>query len=276
MDENVNPLYEDSKSLRKAARWSVRHVYPQGSRALHDILPISTKVRSFWDHDDLDPNAFLEAAGNGKIGFVWHLLDKGADFNCRDGNGSTALHLAVMSNHLAVMDILPNYGADANARDSSGRTPLHVAVRSDAVDSIKVLLKSRANVNCPDDSGTTTLHYACRSRLRHAGEVLQLLLDAGASVNARDHSGKTSLLLAVTMEYEQTEMILTLLFEHGAADLGSCKGENACTMSKLCANQRIYDMLLQHDKGNRAQKLETRQHCDCSGQTPRNGVGTHP
>lgn len=87
--------------------------------------------------------------------------------------------------------------------------------------------------------------------------MVQLLLEAGASVNCRDCSERTSLIHAVQNEFEETETIIKLLFEHGATDLGSCEGENALSLSRLCMNQKIYTMLLQHDKENRTLQLET-------------------
>lgn len=238
----------------------------------------------------MQSDGLLKASRDGNTGSVRLLLRLGADVHRRDENGRTALHLALLSKHSRIANILLRCGADINARDDIGRTPihnavdgqildevefpclsypdvnardddgtvpLHIATMSGAKHMVRTLLSRRANVNCLDDSESTALHFASGPRLQGAGQVVQLLLEAGASVNCRDCSGRASLIHAVQNEFEETETIIKLLFEHGATDLGSCEGENALSLSRLCMNQKIYTMLLQHDKENRTLQLET-------------------
>lgn len=122
----------------------------------------------------------------------------------------------------------------------------------------RMLLEWKANVSCADDLGSTALHFASKSRLERAGEIVKWLLEAGAHPSARDCDGRTPLLFAVQNESGETEFVLKLLLEHGATDLRTREGELAFTSSICCKNQRIHNLILQHDEEIQAQKPETR------------------
>jgi len=53
------------------------------------------------------------------------LLSKGADVNSRDNDGRTPLHLAYLSGHVQVAELLLSKGADVNSKDNDGRTPIY-------------------------------------------------------------------------------------------------------------------------------------------------------
>jgi ankyrin repeat protein len=123
------------------------------------------------------------------------LLKAGADVNAAEGNGSTALHLAVrnmapagaqsLAQHLrqtaasmvSVVQRLLAAGADVHATSGDGGyTPLHLAVH------YQVIMASSGG--CPDvwplpSSGTVP--------------VVQQLLAAGADINAADNLGSAAL-----------------------------------------------------------------------------------
>ncbi len=68
--------------------------------------------------------ALLQAAQFGRTETVAVLLKHGADVAARDGEGRTALHVAVERHHTEAAKLLIDHGADLNARDEQGRTPL--------------------------------------------------------------------------------------------------------------------------------------------------------
>ncbi|KIV87710.1 hypothetical protein PV11_03239 [Exophiala sideris] len=74
---------------------------------------------------------------NGHEHIVQHLLNRGADANCRSQVGETYLHQCLRIDNIfnveatiQMVTALRDYGADFLARDLYGQTPLHVAVAS--------------------------------------------------------------------------------------------------------------------------------------------------
>lgn len=49
------------------------------------------------------------------------LLNNGADPNFKDLNGNSALHLAVLSNHIEMVTLLLKSGASVKNEDNNGR-----------------------------------------------------------------------------------------------------------------------------------------------------------
>jgi ankyrin repeat protein len=72
---------------------------------------------------------------------IVEMLAAKADINCRNTNGATPLHLAVMWGHQDVTELLIKYGADLSAKNGKGRTALDVAVRNDHEGLAEVLSK---------------------------------------------------------------------------------------------------------------------------------------
>jgi len=192
------------------------------------------KVRSAVDadkslanlkRDDGIPLIYF-AAANGYSNIVAYLLDMGADID-RPPAFESALHAAVMYEHLDVVKVLlnrkanvalkgilqetplhnttqyqnPNIaelliaaGADVSATDYYGRTPLH-RCKSQAV--AKVLIASGANVNAKDYNGYTPLHWAGTSREIVDKATIEYLLNHGADTNSKDNTGLTPRQLAM-------------------------------------------------------------------------------
>ena len=145
------------------------------------------------------------------------LLDKGADVNAANKNGSTALMWAAWKGHADVVKLLKAYGAeeglpaaamlgdktkaqrlleagsDVDVKSQDGLTPLMGAVKMGHADVVKLLLDKGANVNATNQMDGTPLMVA--SEMGHA-DVVKLLLDRGASVNAQDKHGWSALMMA--------------------------------------------------------------------------------
>jgi ankyrin repeat protein len=60
---------------------------------------------------------------------VWMVLNHGADVNTRDKRHRTALHHAIKTHSLVVIEALIRHGADVNVSDFQGITPLTLAVK---------------------------------------------------------------------------------------------------------------------------------------------------
>ncbi|XP_069672146.1 ankyrin-3-like [Periplaneta americana] len=112
------------------------------------------------------------------------------------GYCSAPLHLAAQICSEAVVRMLLLAGADPNQLDENGCTPLHSAARWGNATSVQLLLDAGANVQLTNNEGMTPLHYT--STLENA----QLLVNAGADVRARDIHGCTVLFAAADLEGE--------------------------------------------------------------------------
>ncbi|XP_065659553.1 85/88 kDa calcium-independent phospholipase A2 isoform X2 [Hydra vulgaris] len=81
------------------------------------------------------------------------------DFNVRNFNNETPLHIMVLRKRLSPCIALIYNGADVNAQDQNGVTPLHHAVLQDDLDILRCLLFLGADVSIKDNSGKTAMDY---------------------------------------------------------------------------------------------------------------------
>jgi ankyrin repeat protein len=203
------------------------------------------------------------------------LLDRSADVNATEGDGTTALHWAAELDDLATVELLLDAGAnaaaanrfavtpvelaanngngeivarllaagaDANARSREGQTPLMSAALNGRVAAIEALLARGAAVDAREDyRGQTALMLA-------AGEgnvdAVRALIAAGANVTARSKSGFTPLLFAVRNAELET---VRLLLDYGAnVDDLAPDGTSALNVAIVNAFYEVASVLLEH------------------------------
>jgi ankyrin repeat protein len=104
-------------------------------------------------------NLFFHAAANSKATDVIKLLEhKEVDVNCRNMNGTSALHVACVHQFSNIAKILLHHGANPNLQElefAGRRCPLHTAVEHDNYELCKLLLDFGANPNLKDVHGLT-------------------------------------------------------------------------------------------------------------------------
>lgn len=176
----------------------------------------------------VDQAAVAEAVKNGDRAAVKALLQKRADVNAPEPDGSTALHwaaykddletvelllaagaratatnrfgvvplaLASTNGNAAIIQALIKAGADPKLASAEGETPLMLAARSGRAAAVKVLLANGADVNGKEQwRGQTSLMWAAAEG--HTA-VVEALLAAGADINVRSNGGMTAYLFAV-------------------------------------------------------------------------------
>lgn len=125
------------------------------------------------------------------------LLYKGADIDFvkkeRDGDGLSALHLAVEKASTDMISFILNRGGNINIRSSiEKRTPLMLAAKFDYLDITLLLLKHGAmlTINSTCRKGWSALHYAASSG---SSDLVMTLLLCGADITLRNRSGNSSL-----------------------------------------------------------------------------------
>jgi len=140
------------------------------------------------------------------------LVQKKADVNIPQNDGTTALMWAARYDDLDTADFLIHAGAKVSAANRDGATPLQLASLNGSAQMIEKLIKAGADPNAPlTASGDTALMMAARTGKTSAVNVL---LESGANVNARESwGGTTALMWAVAERHPDAVRILV---DHGA------------------------------------------------------------
>jgi ankyrin repeat protein len=140
------------------------------------------------------------------------LLQKKADVNAPQNDGTTALMWAVRLDDLETADLLIRGGAKVAAANRDGATALELAAMNGSASMLQKLIKAGADPNAPlAKTGDTALMMAARTGNPAA---LSALLESGANVNARESwGGTTPLMWAVSERHADA---VKVLIDHGA------------------------------------------------------------
>ena len=183
------------------------------------------------------------ASRYGFMPLVEHFLSKGTDVNGEDGQGATALNLAVAQGKVDVARLLLRKGADIEAsnwmatwrseiddtgserdvRPFSGR-PLSIAVVNNNHELIRLLVEYGADMEVKDwVFDCTALHLAVtlgadgKDGYEEEEKTIRMLLDFGANVNARSEGSKVApqsralTVLQTALVMDKTSFAKTLL-----------------------------------------------------------------
>ena len=134
-----------------------------------------------------------KAAREDNIEAMSFLLEVGADINAVDGQGNTALRLAIYCSHPKAALKLIKGGAKLEVKYNKDQTPLHMAAGMGSEELVGALME-QGNVNTTDKHGWTPLHIALQ--YRHA-EIVEILLEAGAQAGFQTPVGRTPLHVAL-------------------------------------------------------------------------------
>jgi ankyrin repeat protein len=163
------------------------------------------------DKSDDGRTALISAAAGGDLKVVNLLLERGADVNVKDNQGSTALFEAIEARYDEVALVLLNQPKlDPRARGFNGGTALISSAWRDQKDAVRRLLELGADANAQDNHGDAPLHGAAQSG---SVEVIDILVDKGADPNLKNHQGGTPLMWAVVFGHEDAAR---RLLERGA------------------------------------------------------------
>src|SRR5215475_1272910 len=140
------------------------------------------------------------------------LLQKKADVNAPQNDGTTALMWAVRYDDLDTADALIRAGAKVSTANRDGATALQLAAMNGDAPMLQKLIKAGADPNIPlSKTGDTALMMAARTGNPAA---LSALLESGANVNARESwGGTTPLMWAVSERHADA---VKVLIDHGA------------------------------------------------------------
>ena len=134
-------------------------------------------------------NSHLHYATNTEnYGFVYSLLERGADPNISNSAKATPLHLACRHPGNYLVKRLLEAKSDPNARDVGGNTPLQLAVEKSNLAVCKLLVSYGADVNSQNDKGITPYYIASKNGNE---EIAEYLRQSGADVSKMPHHGNS-------------------------------------------------------------------------------------
>jgi len=90
-------------------------------------------------------NPLIYAATNGFLNIIEYLLDEKVDINATSPNGTTALMMAVRSNHFDAAKLLLKRGANVNIRNENGENALYWAEKAGYISVVGLLKEYGAN-----------------------------------------------------------------------------------------------------------------------------------
>ena len=157
-----------------------------------------------------DRPPLVDAAKSGDRAALRALIQKGANVNASEADGTTALHWASYQDDVDSADQLIRAGANVNASNDLGATPIWTASQNGSTAMVRRLLQAGANPNLALLLGETPVMVASRAG---KADVVELLIGKGADVNARAARGQTALMWAVAQEHPD---VVKVLLAHGA------------------------------------------------------------
>ena len=205
-----NPL-EEKKGVKRASQ-------PAASASEDALLPMASAEMHGFDADASINDRLIEVVKNGSCKKLQGLLRGGLrDINCRDSNGNTLLHLAVLRGHEGIIKDLLSRNADISVKNNDEKRAIDLAEEESIIagllknqesklkDCMSSALKRRsfsdaimrieqgADVNAQSSCGETALHLAVWSG---SVPIIKKLIAYGADVNIKNKDGKTPMDLA--------------------------------------------------------------------------------
>ncbi|CAB0044487.1 unnamed protein product [Trichogramma brassicae] len=203
------------------------------------------------------------------------LLERGADPNLVNAEGSTPLHIMCQKTEgyklvEIFFEIVDDIGKPVwvNVPDKKGNTPLHLAIHHKSTKKSEILLVNGANPNWADKDGCTALHLICNTRRHEAMKRFFEIIDENPQINlqidAQNKNGDTPLHMALRLGSKKKFLIL---LEKGAdPNVTNRYGWNA--LHFIC-RKTTYDFIWHFfeitDKIRRTVMIDAR---DSTGRTP--------
>ncbi|KZC04097.1 Transient receptor potential channel pyrexia [Dufourea novaeangliae] len=216
-------------------------------RGLAHLLPKLEQSGASQDYTEpcSGMNAILAASLSGNVACLEHLIEMGADVNCRNPiNHYTPLHFAVHGNSTDGARVLLDNGAKPSTclYQEIVEPVLHCAIRAGTVKIVKLLLERGASVVEKNHMGETPLHVAC---FVQSIECVELLLDsAGTNINAVDRVHRTPLHFAVMTTHSSAKLVEILLKHGGLVNAADRTGFTPLHVAALNEQSHCVDVLI--------------------------------
>lgn len=187
--------------------------------------------------------ALMFAVETGNMRVVTALLERGADVNIKPWNGKTALIGAVRTNNMEIAELLIRNDADVHISDRYYEsTALHYAIASGYLDMVDMLIYYEADPTKPEKKGLDGLNL---SAWFGNPELVEYFIQLGMDVNSVDSLGNTPLINSIKNGHFQVAE--QLLLAGAAIDQTNRKGYNALHVATVSNQQEIVQLLIAAD-----------------------------
>lgn len=203
---------------------------------------------------------YLKAAFFGNKRDMFYALkgETGADINCVDKNGNTALILAVYSRKREAVKFLANYHKDEKGRvlenfakiglDTLNKervSALHLAVKLGNIEIATILLEAGADVNVVGANKETPIFEAVKN---NDVEMIELLTRYGANLKLRNKEGMTPGVVACHNRERQAALEYILKTNKESVFISDFAGRTALMHAANNNNGVMMDMILRASK----------------------------
>ena len=181
----------DTKKTAKCGKSAPVYAAVTGHHECLSLL-LDADKSLFEKCDNNDCPILTVAALHGNKEVVELLIRSGADKNCQDKFGRTALMAAVESGNNDIVENLLDHGAVASSRSMSGISAFEIALVSDNSE-IAEKLAGILNDDSKDHMGNTPLILACRYSKIHLVQLIMQTISKD-NINHQNHLGMSPLL----------------------------------------------------------------------------------
>lgn len=250
----INAGYDLREYNSKGRTLLVEAIITKKQKWIDKILAISEDV-DYPTKQELPP--IVIAAFMGDASLVEKLLDKGANPEPKDSDGSTILHSAVSQykydkekSNRPIVELLLSRGMDINALDDNGNTPLHIALRDKQKEMVLLLIKHGADVNVANsDLWTPIMRAISWSEV----EIVERLLEKGVDAIKVEKDQWNALHFSVQSSKEERsvenmDIILQLILNTGI-DVNLQNKSGATAIWLAVANNRTEAVRVLIEKG---------------------------
>lgn len=189
--------------------------------------------------DLMHRNALHWAIQSGNISIVQLLSKHEVLINAKSKQGSTPLIMAASLGHSEICEILLSEEVNPAEKDENGMNALHHAAMAGNADSVRLFLKYTELVNSKDVEDNTPLTLAAKAKGR---EIFEILLKENADPLATNKHGWNAMHFAA--DSGATEIVQRLSSNKQLVDSKNKKEQTALLLSAMKGNQEACSILL--------------------------------
>ncbi len=189
--------------------------------------------------------AYFQAAAEGNINAIQSFLEQNIDINIANRQGRTAIVLASLNKHYALVEYLIAAGADINHQDETCFNPFLIACLNNDLKLLRIMIAAKADLTRLTRFGGVGITPA--SEKGYVDIVRELLDTTIINVNHTNFVGWTPLLEAIVLNDGGTtqQQIIKMLLDNGANPHMTDKyGKTPLQLAKEKGYSKIADLLI--------------------------------